>query len=257
MGATTLARLIPTAVVTISACTGFSYYPRLLPTHRDVQLQPRPKLGSVPNAPWQPSKTPLKMGLFDFIQEKFLDSRQDDFVPLDQGGDDNICGPGPLLLMYAVPESIDDNEFKDMIGDGMPGKAKEGVVIRRLSGMNADGDGGDFLLDLSVGEALNEAMKSSSIAPGKSIMKSPMGDDPCPVLYFSGVSNAEMMATYRIIAREIYDETGGRHWPACAKVVLPAMGKSLRRVLNEISSDHAEAMRIRREGAEDAGGSLE
>ena len=256
MGATTLARLISTAVVTISACTGFSYYPRLLPTHRDVHLQPRPKLGGVPNAPWQPSKaTPLRMGLFDFIQEKFLDSRQDDFVPLDQGGDD-IFGPGPLILMYAVPESIDDNEFKDMIGDGMPGKAKEGVVIRRLSGMNVDGDGGDELLDLSVGEALNEAMKSSSTASGKSIVKSPM-DDPCPVLYFSGVSNAEMMATYRIIAREIYDETGGRHWPACAKVVQPAMGKSLRRVLNEISSDHAEAMRMRREGAEDAGGSLE
>jgi len=199
------------------------------------------------------------MGLFDFLQENFLDSREDDFIPLEKSNDDTF-GPGPLILMYAVPDSMDDNELKDMVEDGMPGRVKEGVVIRRLSGMNTNGEGGDELLDSSVGKALDKAMdmKSSIITPlpiipsaAKPIIvvSSPV-EDPCPVLYFSGVSNTEMMDTYGIIANEIYEETNGVHWPACAKVVPPAMDKSMRQVLLEISGDHADAMRIRREEAE-------
>ena len=59
-----------------------------------------------------------------------------------------------------------------------------------------------------------------------------------------------MMNTYRIIANEIYEESNGVHWPACAKAVAPALTKSLRRVLSEISGDHAEAMKLQR-GAEE------
>jgi len=51
-----------------------------------------------------------------------------------------------------------------------------------------------------------------------------------------------MMDTYRIMVNEIYAETGGAHWPACAKAVPGAMGKSLRQVISEILGDHADAM---------------
>lgn len=59
-----------------------------------------------------------------------------------------------------------------------------------------------------------------------------------------------MMETYQIMANEIFEETGGVHWPACAKAVPPAAGKSLRQVIGEISGDHADAMRMRREAEE-------
>ena len=54
------------------------------------------------------------------------------------------------------------------------------------------------------------------------------------------------------MANKIYEETNGVHWLACAKVVPPAMDKSMRRVMLEISGDHADAMRMRmrREEAE-------
>mmetsp|Transcript_1761 Transcript_1761/g.3778 ORF Transcript_1761/g.3778 Transcript_1761/m.3778 type:complete len:280 (+) Transcript_1761:114-953(+) len=200
----------------------------------------------------------LTMGIFDFIQENFLGSREGDFIPLEKSDGDTF-GPGPLILMYAVPDSMDDEELKDMVEDGMPGRAREGVVIQRLSGMDMNGEGGDELLDSTVGEALNKAMtmnssSSSGTSPlstsARPIIVSSPENDPCPVLYFSGVSNKEMMDTYGIIADEIYQETNRVHWPACAKVVPPAMKKSMRRLLTEISGDHADAMNLRREEAE-------
>jgi len=216
-----------------------------------------------------PTKTALSMGLVDYFREKFLDSRDGDFIPLEQS-DDTVFGPGPLILMYAIPNSIEDEELHDMVQDGMPqrvvvreggGSSSSSVIIRRISGIDENGSGGDEeLLDASVGEALNkvmgESMQSSNIRstakyPGDMIVVSSSEQvGPCPVLYFSGVSNTEMMETYRIIANEIYQETNGLHWPACAKVVRPAMEKSLRQVLSEISSDHADAMKMRREDAE-------
>jgi hypothetical protein len=62
------------------------------------------------------------------------------------------------------------------------------------------------------------------------------GHSPTAILFFSGFRNDEMMATYRIMASEIYQESGG--WVACAKAVPNAMHKSLRQVLEEISGDH-------------------
>ena len=132
------------------------------------------------------------MGLFDFIQEKFLDYREDNFIPLGKSNYDTF-GPVPLILMYAVPESINDNELKDVVEDGMPGRLKKGVVIRRLSGMNRSGEGGDKLIDSIVGEALDKGMNMQSIritplpiCSTKPIVSSPE-EDPCPVLYSSGV----------------------------------------------------------------------
>ena len=238
---------------------------------------------------------PLRMGgLFDYVRENFfLDSRKGDFVPLGRGGGDGdganaSFGPGPLILLYAVPDTmLDDGELLDMAEDGMPSRRRERndalagmggggggavVVVRRVAGMTTDGTGGDDddddeLLDLSVGEALDRAMTEKRVPPapitavvvsaaadpasaGRRIVGAAphpptptAGRQPCPVLYFSGVTNAEMMDTYRIMANEIYAETDGAHWPACAKAVPGAMGKSLRRVISEISGDHADAMR--------------
>ncbi|KAL3796900.1 hypothetical protein HJC23_008853 [Cyclotella cryptica] len=197
------------------------------------------------------------MGLFDF-----LNSRQGDFIPLRSSDDDAPYGPGPLILMYAVPKSMDDDEMRDMAADGMPDV--KGVVIRRIEGVALDGDEGrntkgDDLLDLTVQEALDAAFNEGSklVTPIKeyntavvSTQQQHSENDPCPVLYFSGVTNSQMMSTYRIMANEIYEETNGIHWPACAKVVKPAMQKSLRQVLMEISGDHADAMKIRKEESE-------
>lgn len=170
-----------------------------------------------------------------------------------------------------MPDSMETEELLDMVEDGMPQRQRGDVIIRRI-----DGAGEDSLLDLTVEEALDRAMEGDYFISGESASD---GDDdigaaltlanskpsinpvtvatqqtqengPCPVLYFSGVTNSEMMETYQIIANEIYEETNGVHWPACAKVVPPAMKKSMRRVLEEISGDHAEAMRMRREEAE-------
>jgi len=198
------------------------------------------------------------MGLFDFLQG----SRRDHFIPLEKS---DAFGPGPLVVMYAVPDSMEDDELLDMVEDGMPGRARGDIAIQRLSGMEEDGNGGAGLLDCTVCDALTAAMASSRSSIGISIPMAaaastitqpmaaaspPQEESPCPVLYFSGVSNTEMMETYKIIADEIYEETGGVHWPACAKVVPPAMKKSMRQVLMEISGDHADAMRGRREDAE-------
>jgi len=195
------------------------------------------------------------MGLLDFVQNNFLDSRDGDFIPLEKTNE-QVFGPGPLLVAYAVPNTIQNDELLDMIEDGMPQRTRDEIVIQRLVGMDKNGEGGNVnYLDCTVEDALNKAMKSSDsgnggISPSPVIRSSELG--PCPVLYFCGVTNSEMMDTYNIIANEIYEETGGVHWPACAKVVPPAMKKSMRRVLTEISGDHEEAMRIRREESEKA-----
>ena len=194
----------------------------------------------------------LQMGLLDYIQENFLSSRSNDFIPL-QESDDETYGPGPLIILYAIPSSMDDEELLDMIEDGMPQRKRDKVVLQRISGMDANDDD-DGLLDLTVEEALDKIMVMQSDAKtyAKPTVGASTSSNECPVLYFSGVTNTEMMDTYKIIANEIYEETGGVHWPACAKVVQPAMEKSMRRVLTEISGDHEDAMKIRREEAEKA-----
>jgi hypothetical protein len=200
------------------------------------------------------TSTALPMGLFDFLTQ-----RQGDFIPL-TNDDDTPYGPGPLIIMYAVPNSMDDAELRDMVNDGMPNT--RGVVIRRIDGVGEEETNKDTLLDLSVRNALELVMKEGSKTQPRNEFDTTLSmsqqqqqlyseNDPCPVLYFSGMTNKAMMDTYRIIADEIYKETNGVHWPACAKVVEPAMTKSLRRVIMEISGDHADAMKMRRDAARD------
>ena len=227
------------------------------------------------------------MGILNFLQENnpFLNSREGDFIPLNNNNDndDNDSIGPPLLILYAAPSTIGIEEYRDMVCDGMPNrrvvdnvvddergdKLEQVIVIRRLEGMNEDDDDNndddDAVLDLTVKDALDTlASSSAAITTSTSFNKNIAASSPvaqqkneemennndntaCPVLYFSGVTNTEMMTTYRIIANEIYQETNGKHWPACAKVVRPALVKPLRQVLDEISGDHADAMRLQRD----------
>ena len=172
------------------------------------------------------TKTSLQMGLLDFVQNNFLDKRDGDFIPLEKTNE-QVFGPGPLIILYAVPNTIQNDELLDMIEDGMPQRTRDDITIQRLVGMDKNGEGGDVdYLDCTVEDALDKAMKSSvdssssgSTSPSFTSIVNSADKGPCPVLYFSGATNSEMMDTYNIIANEVYEETGGIHWPACAKVV--------------------------------------
>lgn len=193
----------------------------------------------------------LQMGLFDFFK-----TRQDDFIKLEESQD--IYGPGdsPLILLYNIPHEISDDELRDMVEDGAPiaNQSKNGVVLKRVHLRDLD-DGGVYN-DATVSEVLNMALTVTS--PSKENKDSAastsfVDPDLIPILYFSRISNSEMMQTYNIIAREIYEETGGRAKAACAKVVEPALGKSFKRLIMEISGDHDEAMK----GLVQEGGSVD
>mmetsp|Transcript_22020 Transcript_22020/g.32703 ORF Transcript_22020/g.32703 Transcript_22020/m.32703 type:complete len:276 (-) Transcript_22020:234-1061(-) len=196
----------------------------------------------------------LSMGLFDFLK-----NRSNDFVKLDSSKEE--YGPGPLLLLYNVPSGIEDAEFRDMVEDGAPratASSAGGVVVRRL--MKGDKKESS-LLDASLSEALEDIAKQGKEVEGgeaKSLgiidqfgtIPSPgeevSASSGSPVLFFSGFSNSEMMDTYRIIASEIYEESGRTLSAACAKAVPNAMNKPLIQVLEEISGDHADAMKMQR-----------
>ena len=186
------------------------------------------------------SSTQLQMGLLD----RFLGKREGDFVKLESSLD--TFGPGPAILLYGCPGGVTDEELKDMVEDGAPDattKAAGGVICRRIDATSTS------LLDMTVKEALEQVVKEgnkrmstseSGIVGGIEIPS--QQQPPCPVIYFSGISNAEIMATYRIISSEIYEETGGAANAACAKAVPPAMDKPLRQVIEEITGDHLDAI---------------
>lgn len=192
--------------------------------------------------------TKLLMGIGDFFKGK-----GSDFVKLEST--ENAYGPGPVILFFNVPNGISDEELSDMIVDGAPlaSKADGGVKYRRYSagdifGTLADGTVSQ-ILELALQEAsensddssLNAATVTSS-NPAKRIGETIDDDDfnnNVSIIYFSGITNTEMMQTYKIVSREIFDESGGI--AACAKAVQPAMSKSFRQLLTEIASDHSDA----------------
>jgi hypothetical protein len=176
----------------------------------------------------RPASTHLSMGLLHSISS-FLQNREGDFVKLEDS--ESAFGPGPLLLLYNVPDGIGNGEFMDMVTDGAPQASKKGVIIASITSNDAK------LLDIPLSDALEQVIKGvdTSTTPA-------LGQIKCPVLFFSGFHNDEMMATYNIVGKEIYQETGGSLMPACAKAVKNAMGKPLRQVLDEISGDHDDAM---------------
>lgn len=191
------------------------------------------------------------MGLFDFLQ-----SRGNDFVKLEES---STYGPGPIVLLYNAPDGILDEEFQDMIDDGMvmtttaKGVSRSSntkqVKFKRLSPSDLKSMG-----DMTVKEVLEGALldnskdkKSHDNEISTTMSSSSSSPSAIPILYFSGVSNEQMMQTYKIIAREIYEESGGMLNAACAKAVKPAMGKCFQQLIDEISGDHADAMNMNNE----------
>jgi hypothetical protein len=190
--------------------------------------------------------TALSMGLFDSISN-FLSSRQGDFVKLDDSL--QAFGPGPLLLLYKAPEQILDDEIHDMLADEAPRAFAKGITLSRLNDKNG------LLLQETMEVALNQLILKGKNKPKKDIRITVTPDmtiaplskwQGCPVLLFSGFDNKEMMQVYNVLGRELYQATGGAT-AACAKAVPNAMTKPLSQVLEEISSDHSDAMSMDRQ----------
>ena len=217
------------------------------------------------------SPTALSMGLFDSFLSRFGDKdNEGDFVKLEQIMNEQFVGPGPVVLLYKMPDGIDDDEVRDILEDGAPGATKRGISIARIPNMEATATAtatnskssdaaaaaappGVSLVDLSLQEALETVLKNPP--PKTTLPPSPAGafepvmrgiSSGSPVVIFSGFSNTEMMESYNILGSQVYQETaasnGTGDYMACATAVPNAMNKPLRQVLEEISGDHAEAM---------------
>ncbi|GAX27761.1 hypothetical protein FisN_13Hh137 [Fistulifera solaris] len=171
----------------------------------------------------------LSMGILDSLSD-FWTQREADFIRLDSS--ETEYGPGPLLVLYQVPPTIDDDEVNDMISDGAPQAHNKKCRIYRLT------EHDDVILDMSLEKSLNYMMDTAATSTPSATGTIARG---VPVLLFSGFRNDEMMATYNILGREIYQEMGGQVSPACAKAVPNAMRKQLRQVLGEIAGDHTSA----------------
>ena len=105
------------------------------------------------------------------------------------------------------------------------------------------------VLDRSMQEALEgiatgkvkDYYKEESLGNSQETFPNVIGQEPpIVVTLFSGFSNEDMLAAYRIISSEIYQEA--QLEAACAKAVPNAMEKPLRQVLEEIGGDHRDAM---------------
>lgn len=180
------------------------------------------------------------MGLINSLSN-FLQSRDGDFIKLEET---ESYGPGPAIILYKVPSEIDDEEIQDILSDGAPMARRKGVRLARID----DHQNQNNLLACSVETALSQIMDSdvsetTTTTSASTNAADVVGSDrACPVLFFSGFDNREMMASYNIIASQIYLEIGVT--AACAKAVPNAMGKPLKQVLDEISGDHLDATSI-------------
>ena len=199
-------------------------------------------------------KKPLYMGLFDDIKSRFLDSREGDFIRLDdEKNNPNEFGPGPLVILYNVPDGVTNEEIQDMMEDGAPQAFRKGIILYRVDECNTKDDASaavDPVLDLSMKEALegiaNQKYKSKySVEPSNDDVfsfKTVGMPPPIVVTFFSGFRNDEMLAVYNILGSEIFEEA--QLYPACAKAVPNAMEKPLRQILEEIGGDHRDAMQM-------------
>jgi len=188
----------------------------------------------------------------DNLTPDFLKQRDGDFIQLQDS--EKAFGPGPLLILFRAPSEIEDEEIRDMLTDGAPTAARQGVTLYRLAATD------DSVLDLTLQEALDQIMTTSKKggrggADGGGLNNSFKGISPISsstptsqdnqgaVLLFSGFSNPEMLALYNILGPEIYQETAGQCPVACAKVMPNALSKPLRQVLDEIAGDHRDAIK--------------
>jgi len=235
---------------------------------RSVAVPPSiPRIHSVSGSQTDPIG--LRMGLFDSVLSRFKGSNnsdeEGDFVKLEEMSQ-TFLGPGPVVLLYQVPDGIDDDEVRDMLADGAPKATKKGISMARIASLEENPSGtsedssssssSSSLVDLSLQEALetvietrppptSQQTRSVPISPS---FRPPTPMNGSPVVIFSGFTNAEMMDSYNILGEELYKETasyGRGQYLACATAVPNAMNKPLKQVLMEISGDHAEAMQQR------------
>ncbi len=179
------------------------------------------------------------MGIFDFLK-----NREDDFVKL-ESSDDSVFGPGPLLILYNIPHGLLDDELADMIEDGAPiaSKSTGGIQFERIFPAEVvNEDDATIYGNMAVSEVLDSLLQKRGAEKGGYKNECVVDENAAPILYFSGVSNKEMMQTYNIIAKEIFEETQGKMNAACAKVVGPALNKRFKQLVTEISGDHFDAM---------------
>jgi hypothetical protein len=207
------------------------------------------------------------MGLFDSVLSRFKgdnngnSDEEGDFVKLEEMSQ-TFLGPGPVVLLYQVPDGIDDDEVRDMLADGAPKATSKGISMARIASLEEapSGTSKDYssssLVDLSLQEALETVIETSppptsqqtGSVPFSPSFRPPTPMNGSPVVIFSGFTNAEMMDCYNILGEELYKETasyGRGQYLACATAVPNAMNKPLKQVLMEISGDHAEAMQQR------------
>ena len=99
-------------------------------------------------------------------------------------------------------------------------------------------------LETVIKRSKREANAKQPLPPPPPVAFHP--DDGSPVVIFSGFTNREMMDSYNVLGEEVYKEGmssyGKGQYLACATAVPNAMKKPLKRVLEEISGDHAEAL---------------
>lgn len=190
--------------------------------------------------------TSLSMGGFwDQLKESFLDTRDGDFVKLDEYAD--AYGPGPLLVLYNVPAGVTNEEIKDMVADGAPQAFAKGISLYRVDELNDERDAALDQAPMSIvlqGMADGSFRDSYQTTPAMAMTMTSI--NPIVVTFFSGFSNAELLEVYNILGSEIYQEA--QISPACAKAVPNAMAKSLRQVLEEIGGDHKDAMAMAEKG---------
>jgi hypothetical protein len=199
----------------------------------------------------------------DALVPDFLKQRSGDFEKLDNQSRDAF-GPGPLLVLYNVPETMDNEEIRDMLDDATPHMSARCTLYRIPNG-NGDDSAMSSLLALPLEQALDEMIRTGSRARAPSLSLAPLPkmsiskrkdaapSSLVPVLYFSGFTNADMMAVYNVVAPEIWaelasttslsldDDSVGQFPAACAKLVPPALSKPLGQVLLEITGDHQDA----------------
>eukprot|EP00547_Thalassionema_nitzschioides_P013809 CAMPEP_0194247900 /NCGR_PEP_ID=MMETSP0158-20130606/17181_1 /TAXON_ID=33649 /ORGANISM="Thalassionema nitzschioides, Strain L26-B" /LENGTH=184 /DNA_ID=CAMNT_0038984053 /DNA_START=365 /DNA_END=919 /DNA_ORIENTATION=- len=176
------------------------------------------------------------MGLLDSMSN-FLNQRDGDFIKLEEA--ETAYGPGPALLLYKVPLGIDNDEIQDMLSDSAPMAFEQGIKLAKIN------DKENSLLQYTVENALKQVVSGKTTSDDPTTAKDEIlvqldRAEGCPVLFFSGFDNSEMMASYNLLGSEIYKENG--ETAACAKAVPNAMSKPLKQVVEEISGDHSMAM---------------
>lgn len=238
------------------------------PTHhherRILNIHVNQKIHQGRRVPISYYTTALQMGLLDKISS-FFEARGNDFIPIEEM---DTIGP-PVILLVNCPDGISDEELEDMVSDGAP-KAYSLLRVKRMKYVGGENEEWlespvENVLNKIASEKarvssimnLNDSRTSQSLLNDESKNKITVSYDintdndqapslsnyeRTPIVYCSGIQNEEMMNVYRIIAREIYEETGGTAQAACAKFVPGARKKPLTQIIEEISGDHQEAL---------------